>query len=143
MIQDLAQRLVAGWIGKLVIGGFAVFTSVRYGTGVYVWRVTEKLERPSYTVIEKLSDGAELRRYEPYLIAETTFNVDDMREPTKEGFRSCAGYIFGKNIPRTTAAVRIEGNSAPVGEKMVWYGKYKRFVVSAIYQSHILSFAVY
>jgi hypothetical protein len=126
MIQVLAQRLVAGWLGKLIIGGFAVLTSVRYGTGIYVWRETEKLEQPSYTVIQKLSDGVELRRYEPYLIAETTVDGVGFREPTGEGFRTCAGYIFGKNKRgkggdgekmAMTAPVRVEG-SAPAGEKM-------------------------
>ena len=130
MIQLLAQKLVAGWIGKLIIGGFAVLTSVRYGTGIYVWRQTEQLERPSYIVIDKLSNGVELRRYEPYLIAETVVDGVGFKEPTGAGFRSCAGYIFGKNKPRKsrsaapekmamTAPVRVEGNvPAPQGEKM-------------------------
>merc|ERR1719491_1814673 len=99
MIQILAQRLVASLIGKLIIGGLAVFTSIRYGTGVYVYRVTEKLERPSYTVLQDLTDGVELRRYEPYIIAETTIDGVGFKEPTSEGFRTCAGYIFGFKEP--------------------------------------------
>jgi hypothetical protein len=127
MIEAVAQRFfVAGWLGRFVIGGLAVLTSIRYGTGLYFWRETEKLERPSYTVIQKLTNGVELRQYEPYLIAETTVDGVGFREPTGDGFRVCAGYIFGKNKPRNgrdaekmamTAPVRVAGD-VPAGEKM-------------------------
>jgi hypothetical protein len=127
MIDALVHRLIAGWLGKVIVGSVAVLTSVRYGTGLYAWRETEKLERPVYTVIQQLSDGVELRRYEPYLIAETTVDGVGFREPTADGFRACAGYIFGKNTPRRgssvgekmsmTAPVRVSGD-ALVGEKM-------------------------
>jgi hypothetical protein len=122
MIEALAQRFLV----RLVVGGFAVLTSLRYGTGVYFWREAEKLERPSYTVIQKLSHGVELRHYEPYLIAETTMDGAGFRGPTGDGFRACAGYIFGKNKPRRggesekmamTAPVRVSSD-AVVGEKM-------------------------
>lgn len=89
MLQSIAARIVVGVIGALA--------SLRYGTGLYAWKVTEKLERPQYTVVEKLGDGVEIRRYEPYLIAETVVDGAGFREPTAEGFRNCAGYIFGKN----------------------------------------------
>jgi hypothetical protein len=121
----MIQGFLAGWLGKLIVGGFAVLTSFRYGTGLYVWLETERLERPSYTVIEKLSGGVELRRYEPFLIAETIVDGPGFEAPTRQGFRTCAGYIFGKNKPRNgsnsekmamTAPVRV--NSSPVGEKM-------------------------
>jgi hypothetical protein len=127
MIEALVHRLIAGWLGKVIVGSVAVLTSVRYGTGLYAWRETEKLERPVYTVIQKLTGGVELRRYEPYLIAETTVDGVGFREPTADGFRACAGYIFGKNTPRRgssvgekmamTAPVRVSGD-ALVGEKM-------------------------
>jgi len=127
MIDALVHRLIAGWLGKVIFGSVAVLTSVRYGTGLYAWRESEKLERPVYTVIKKLSDGVELRRYEPYLIAETIVDGVGFREPTADGFRACAGYIFGKNTPRRgssegekmamTAPVRVSGD-ALVGEKM-------------------------
>lgn len=129
MVQEVLQRFAGGMVGRLVIGGVAVLTSVRYGAGLYFWRQTEALERPSYTVIKKLSDGVELRRYEPYLIAETTVNGAGFREPTADGFRACAGYIFGENKPRRqrsdegekmamTAPVRVSQSNPPVGEKM-------------------------
>lgn len=110
---------------RAVIGAFAALGTLRYGFGLYAWQVANKLEKPSYIVLEKLSNGVELRRYEKYLIAETT--IDEMslmkqkeeeeadevnrgkkkrkgaqrdmyRETTGEGFRRCASYIFGKNV---------------------------------------------
>jgi hypothetical protein len=127
MTNGLVETFLAGWLGKLLVGSVAVMTSLRYGTGIYAWRETEKLERPVYLVIQKLSDGVELRRYEPYLIAETT--VDGVGFSAGKGFGACAGYIFGKNKPRRggdsekmamTAPVRISGGapSGTSGEKM-------------------------
>eukprot|EP00588_Corethron_pennatum_P010225 CAMPEP_0194274672 /NCGR_PEP_ID=MMETSP0169-20130528/7697_1 /TAXON_ID=218684 /ORGANISM="Corethron pennatum, Strain L29A3" /LENGTH=244 /DNA_ID=CAMNT_0039017933 /DNA_START=56 /DNA_END=790 /DNA_ORIENTATION=- len=116
-----ANTVLAGWLGKLTVGIFALFGTARYGVGLYAWRVTEKLERPTYEVIRQLTDGVELRRYESYLIAETTTDAVGFREPTKDGFRTCAGYIFGKNKSRQattdsekmamTAPVRITGQA--------------------------------
>ena len=124
---------------RLVVGGIAVLASLRYGTGLYFWRETEKLERPSYQVIAKLPDGIEIRRYDPYVIAETVVDGVGFREPTASGFRACAGYIFGKNKKAKgwswksimssqdsiggekmamTAPVRVSGESPRVGEKM-------------------------
>ena len=93
MLHALAARIVVGVIAAL--------GTLRFGTGIYFWRVTEALERPSYKVISKLggADGVEIRRYEPYLIAETIVDGFGFREPTGVGFKACAGYIFGKNKP--------------------------------------------
>lgn len=94
-------------------------------------RAAEVLEKPNYSVLKKLpmappSRGSvEIRKYEPYLIAETTVDESSMREAGRQGFGKCAGYIFGKNQPRTkgnesekmamTAPVRSVGDA---GEKM-------------------------
>ena len=94
--------LLTGIWAKLIAGSIAVLTSVRFGAGLYFWRQTELLERPEYTVIQQLSDGVELRKYEPYLIAETIVDGVGFKEPTGDGFRACAKYIFGKNKPRAT-----------------------------------------
>lgn len=123
----------AAVIGKILVGAAALFGTLRYGAGIYAWRVAEKLEKPTYTVIKKLSSGVELRRYDPYLIAETTLAEGGFS--ARDGFRTCAGYIFGKNRPRRslwgsstesekmamTAPVRISGETnSPVskGENM-------------------------
>ena len=87
------------WI-KLIASTVAVLSTVRFGAGIYFYRQTELLERPSYTVLQVLSDGVELRQYAPYLIAETEVDGVGFKEPTGQGFRSCAKYIFGQNKPR-------------------------------------------
>mmetsp|Transcript_2472 Transcript_2472/g.3643 ORF Transcript_2472/g.3643 Transcript_2472/m.3643 type:complete len:246 (+) Transcript_2472:128-865(+) len=114
----------AAVVGKILVGAAAVLGTLRYGAGLYAWRVAEKLEKPAFTVIKKLPNGVELRRYEPYLIAETTLAEGGFS--ARDGFRTCAGYIFGKNRPRRTlwggrtesekmamaAPVRISGQTA-------------------------------
>ena len=86
---------------KLVVGGATLITTLRYGSGLYFWRETEKLERPVYIVLQKLSNNVEIRRYEPYLIAETIVDGVGFRKSGGKGFGVCAGYIFGKNKSRT------------------------------------------
>jgi hypothetical protein len=110
MLESIAARIVVGLIAAL--------GSLRFGTGIYFWRVTEALERPTYTVIEKLSDGVELRQYEPYLIAETIVDGVGFREPTRDGFRACAGYIFGKNKPASSSGWFAKGQQKQEPEKM-------------------------
>lgn len=125
-IEALVHKFVRSFFGKLFIGGIAVVGSLRYSAGLYFWRQTELLERPSYEIIRKLPNGIELRRYDPYLIAETVVDGGGFREPTAQGFKACAGYIFGKNKARAggdaekmamAAPVRVE-SQAPIGEKM-------------------------
>jgi len=96
--------------------------TLRYSAGIYAWRQTELLERPKYQVLQQLSNGVELRRYEPYLIAETTIaGQSGFKQPTSQGFRVCAGYIFGKNRgmrkPKTVAS-RFWGEKNVEAEKM-------------------------
>ena len=114
--------LLTGIWAKLIAGSIAVLTSVRFGAGLYFWRQTELLERPEYTVIQQLSDGVELRKYEPYLIAETIVDGVGFKEPTGDGFRSCAKYIFGKNKPRATGGRLLslfhKNNNGDKGEAM-------------------------
>lgn len=40
----------------------------------------------------------EIRKYNPYLIAETTVDESSMRKAGGKGFGKCASYIFGQNI---------------------------------------------
>jgi hypothetical protein len=59
---------------------------------------TMALEQPSYEVLE--SDGRlELRRYEPYIVAETLVAAD-FEVAGNQGFRRLADYIFGNNRSR-------------------------------------------
>ncbi len=53
-------------------------------------------EQPRYEVIKQW-EGVELRKYEPYLVAEVTVEAQSMSEASSRGFRPLAGYIFGNN----------------------------------------------
>lgn len=100
-------------------------TGLRYTGGVYAWLAENRLERPTYAVIETLPGGVELRRYDAITIAETTIE-GTLREATSSGFRLCAGYLFGKNKPRRSA-----GLLAPAGEKMAMTAPVRQAVQSA------------
>lgn len=76
------------------------------------------IEEPSYEVIEE-RQGYEIRRYEPYIIAEVTFygpydNVGD------RAFRILADYIFGENTSNTKMEMTapVESATVPGGTKM-------------------------
>ncbi len=93
---------------RLLLTLAASIVTLRLGAGLAAWRAANNLEKPSYTVVRRLpmsppSRGGtvEVRKYEPYLIAETTVNEPSMRKAGAAGFGKCAGYIFGKNEPRT------------------------------------------
>ncbi|MGB5389315.1 MAG: heme-binding protein, partial [Thermoanaerobaculia bacterium] len=67
------------------------------------------IEQPSYEVLE--SDGQlELRRYEPYIVAETVVDAEFERAGN-EGFRRLADYIFGNNRTQQKLAM-----TAPVSQ---------------------------
>jgi SOUL heme-binding protein len=107
---------------RIAVAAIAALSTLKLGAGIYFWRVTEALERPSYKVIEKLTNGVEIRRYDSYLIAETTVDGVGFREPTKAGFRACASYIFGKNKranTRSTISSWFSTTADDVAEKMV------------------------
>jgi len=77
----------------------------RLGIGIFAFRAANALERPNYQVLRRLPGGVELRRYEPYVIAETTVEAPTMREAGGKGFRTVAAYVFGKNRPKRTMAM--------------------------------------
>lgn len=125
--------ILSSVMGRFVFGAIAVLGALRYGTGLYAWREANRLEKPVYTVVRRLTGGVEIRKYDTYLIAETTVPKDGFRESTGDGFRKCASYIFGNNRPARrggkkdaagekmamTAPVRVSGQSpTPAGEKM-------------------------
>ncbi len=55
-----------------------------------------------------------LRRYAEYYIAETKVPGGDVRDSTKSGFRTVAGYIFGKNKSRNGSEPEKMAMTAPV-----------------------------
>ena len=102
----------------------ASLLTLRLGTGLVAWKAANNLERPTYTVLKKLPISApsrgkaiEVRKYEPYLIAETVVDESSMRKAGGAGFGKCAGYIFGKNQRRTKSAQAATGEGES-GEKM-------------------------
>ena len=107
----IGRSLNLGAIGRVLAVLLAVLGAARLGVGIFAWRAANVLERPDYTVIRKLPGGVELRRYAPYTIAETAVKTSSMREASSTGFRTVAGYIFGKNKPsqkmKMTAPVRM------------------------------------
>jgi hypothetical protein len=70
------------------------------------------IQQPSYRVVRTLQDF-EIRTYEPYVVAEV--EVPGTRETAgNAGFRTLAGYIFGKNrgdrkIAMTAPVTQAEG----------------------------------
>ena len=73
--------------------------------------VTMALEEPSYAV-DREHDGYELRRYEPYLVAETWVD-GSFSQSGGRAFRILAGYIFGDNAPGEKMAMTAPVVSVP------------------------------
>lgn len=75
------------------------------GSYLVIWSI----EEPSYTILEK-RDGYEIRKYAPYIKAETTV-TGTYQEASSQGFRIIADYIFGNNTSKESIAM-----TAPVLE---------------------------
>jgi hypothetical protein len=85
------------------------------------------LEEPEYTVLEQ-SDDWELRRYEPYIVAETRVE-GNLRQTGNRAFRILAGYIFGDNEPGEKMAMTAPVISEPDGAGASVY----QFVMESAY----------
>ncbi len=95
---------------------------------VFAYRVAE----PNYTVVR--SEGAiEVRDYPAMLIAEVSMK-GERYSAINAGFRSLAGYIFGKNKSNQKIAM-----TAPVMQQESEQGWYVRFVMPAGYALENLS----
>jgi hypothetical protein len=99
-------------------------------------------EQPRYAVEDRRPD-LELRRYEPYLVAETEVE-GNQAQAGNEGFRRLAGYIFGSNhgskklamtAPVTQAPTRI-AMTAPVTELRA-RGASDRFLIQFMLPSEL------
>lgn len=111
---------------QLLLTLATAFVTLRLGAGLAAWRAANNLEKPKYTVVKRLPLAAtaaasgrrvvEVRKYEPYLIAETTVNESSMRKAGSSGFGKCAGYIFGKNESRQSKTKQVVEEMS--GEKM-------------------------
>ena len=76
------------------------------------------IEEPSYQVIDTHEDF-EVRRYEPYLVAEVDVN-GGFDDAGNSAFRILAGYIFGDNkaAAKMEMTAPVETRSSGKGEKM-------------------------
>jgi len=81
-------------------------------------------ERPTYEVIKRLPTAGrsnqfvEIRKYNPYLIAETTVDESSMRRAGGKGFGKCASYIFGENQSTTSSNSNNKITEKEDSEKM-------------------------
>ncbi len=62
------------------------------------------LEKPRYSVVYE-QGVYEIRRYEPYIVAEVDVTATSDRRAGNKAFRILAGYIFGDNKARTKMAM--------------------------------------
>ena len=76
-------------------------------------------EKPHYDVVAS-NDIYEIRRYDPYIVAEVDIVADSERQAGDRAFRILAGYIFGDNRPRQRMAMTapVETTATNSGEEM-------------------------
>ncbi len=76
-------------------------------------------EEPHYDVVAS-NDTYEIRRYEPYIVAEVDIVAESEREAGNRAFRILAGYIFGDNRSgqRMEMTAPVETTAGGTGEKM-------------------------
>jgi hypothetical protein len=87
-------------------------------------------ESPTYRVEERIGE-IELRRYEPYLVAETLVRGSLERAGTG-GFRLLAGYIFGGNQTTAGDSTKI-AMTTPVSQERVGDEYRVRFMMPSSY----------
>ena len=62
------------------------------------------LEKPEYSVVAE-RNTYEIRRYEPYIVAEVEVSATSGRRAGNKAFGILAGYIFGDNVAKTKMAM--------------------------------------
>lgn len=82
-----------------------------------VTSLAQAIEEPTYAVI-KTHDGFEVRRYAPYLVAETMV-PGPAEEAGNQGFKILADYIFGNNRGEKKIAMTAPVSQTPVPVKLV------------------------
>ncbi len=82
------------------------------------WYVLRGIEQPDYEVLEVRS-GYEIRKYQPYIVAETEVSTADDADALRAGFGLVADYIFGNNqvqekIAMTSPVLSTESKSEEI-----------------------------
>lgn len=93
------------------------------------------IDEPGYTVVRK-GDAFEVRRYEPYVVAETMVNAP-AEEAGNQGFRILAAYIFGEN----KGARKIE-MTAPVAQTPTKIAMTAPVAQTATSEGYVVQFAM-
>jgi hypothetical protein len=83
------------------------------------------VEEPRHTVVQQL-DGAEVREYAPYVVAEVLVSGATADTAGNQGFRVLAAYIFGQNKGDRRIAM-----TAPVTQSAAEGGHVVQFVMPA------------
>jgi len=91
MVEKWGKRLV--FAGSFILLSACSVVGIRSGT-----------EQPRYSVVARLGDDLEIRRYDPRLAAETTLDTAG-EDGRNQAFRRLAGYIFGGNHARSEIAM--------------------------------------
>jgi hypothetical protein len=111
---------------------------------VIIWTiasyVVNRADQPGFTILSKHKDY-EVRRYEPYIVAETIVE-GEYRQAMNQGFRILAKYIFGSNVSKTKLAM-----NAPVVEKPIEQSEKLAMTAPVIVRdnsgySHVISFVM-
>ena len=86
-------RALASAAGLVLLSGCSVF-GVRSG-----------YEQPAYTVLERIGESVEIRRYGPRLAAEATVAAGDAEAGRNEAFKILFDYISGANQGQSKVAM--------------------------------------
>mmetsp|Transcript_33140 Transcript_33140/g.43643 ORF Transcript_33140/g.43643 Transcript_33140/m.43643 type:complete len:290 (+) Transcript_33140:99-968(+) len=92
-----------GFVASLALLGVSTWP-VAFWYGVY------KLEKPKYSVLRELGSHPkiELRRYDPFIVAEIAVKGSNMSTVLSHGFQNIAEYIFGNNTLRECSGTQDE-----------------------------------
>jgi hypothetical protein len=100
-------------------------------------------EQPEYTVVERYDDF-ELRRYDPYIVAETDIH-GNFSEVGNEAFGILSGYIFGNNRQQTRMEMTAPVNQVPAsrsGETIDMTAPVSQKMLSDADSTYTLSFVM-
>lgn len=100
-------------------------------------------EQPEYTVVERYDDF-ELRRYDPYIVAETDV-YGNFSEVGNEAFGILSGYIFGNNRQQTRMEMTAPVNQVPAsrrGETIAMTAPVSQNMLSDADSTYTLSFVM-